>query len=69
MTTTRTPEITAAPATLNFLTAVKRIEALTQEIRREGLSAFEKAETAYAEVQDLRVSLNARIADLRRRNA
>lgn len=69
MTMTRTPEMTAAPATLSFLTAVKRIEALTQEIRREGLSAFEKAETAYAEVQDLRAILNARIADLRRRNA
>ena len=69
MTTTRTPEMTAAPETPSFLAAVKRIEALTQEIRRDGLSAFEKAEAAYAEVQDLRAVLTARIADLRRRNA
>ncbi len=67
MTTTRT-DMTAAPETPSFLSAVRRIEALTQEIRREGLSAFEKAETACAEVQDLRAILNARIADLRRRN-
>ncbi len=53
MTTTRT-DSTAAPETLSFLSAVRRIEALTQEIRREGLGAFEKAEAAHIEVQDLR---------------
>ncbi|MGU3384477.1 hypothetical protein ACLBYG_08215 [Methylobacterium sp. D53M] len=68
MTTIRT-DMTAAPETPSFLWAVKRIEALTQEIRREGLGAFEKAEAAYAEVQELRTMLIARIADLRRRNA
>jgi len=55
--------------TPSFLTAVKRIEALTQEIRKDGLAAFEKAEAAYVEVQELRALLNARIADLRRRAA
>ena len=53
----------------SFLTAVKRIEALTQEIRKDGLAAFEKVEAAYAEVQELRAILNARITDLRRRTA
>jgi len=52
-----------------FLTAVKRIETLTQEIRKDGLAAFERAEAAYVEVQELRAVLNARIADLRRRTA
>jgi len=33
------------------------------------LAAFEKAEAAYVEVQELRAVLNARIADLRRRSA
>ena len=55
--------------TSSFLTAVKRIEALTQEIRKDGLAAFERAEAAYFEVQELRAVLNARIADLRRRTA
>lgn len=58
-----------SPETLSFLAAVKRIEALTQEIRRDGLSAFEKAEAAYTEVQQLRAVLNARISELRRRSA
>ncbi|GJE69275.1 hypothetical protein [Methylorubrum podarium] len=57
-----------SPETPSFLAAVKRIEALTQEIRRDGLSAFEKAEAAYAEVQELRAVLNARISELRRRS-
>lgn len=69
MTTIRTPAITTARETPSFLAAVRRIEALTQEIRREGLAAFEKAEAAYAEVQDLRTVLNTRIADLRRRSS
>lgn len=56
------------PETPSFLTAVKRIETLTQEIRRDGLSAFEKAEAAYTEVQELRAILNARISELRRRS-
>lgn len=68
MTRIRTPEMIASPETQSFLGAVKRIEALTQEIRREGLDAFEKAETAYAEVQALRAVLIARIAVLRRRH-
>ncbi|MGU3421183.1 hypothetical protein [Methylobacterium sp. D54C] len=68
MTTTRT-DMTAAPETPSFLSAVRRIEALTQEIRREGLGAFEKAEAAYTEVEHLRAVLTARIADLRRRSA
>ncbi len=63
MTKTRSSE------TPSFLTAVRRIEALTQEIQKDGLSAFEKAEAAYVEVQELRAVLNARIADLRRRSA
>jgi hypothetical protein len=63
MTQTRTPE------TPTFLTAVRRIEALTQEIQKGGLAAFEKAEAAYVEVQELRAVLNARISDLRRRAA
>ena len=58
-----------SPETPSFLAAVKRIEALTQEIRRDGLSAFEKAEAAYTEVQELRAVLNARISELRRRSA
>lgn len=57
------------PETPSFLAAVKRIESLTQEIRRDGLAAFEKAEAAYAEVQELRAVLNARIFELRRRSA
>lgn len=61
--------MTHSPETPSFLAAVKRIEALTQEIRRGELSAFEKAEAAYAEVQELRAVLNARIAELRRRSA
>ncbi|MFG5119577.1 hypothetical protein [Methylorubrum sp. SB2] len=58
-----------SPETLSFLAAVKRIEALTQEIRRDGLAAFEKAEAAYTEVQELRAVLNERIYELRRRSA
>ncbi len=69
MTMTHTPAITTARETPSFLAAVRRIEALTQEIRRDGLAAFEKAEAAYAEVQDLRAVLTARIADLRRRGS
>jgi hypothetical protein len=61
--------MTHPPETPSFLAAVKRIEALTQEIRRDGLSAFEKAEAAYAEVQELRAILNTRISELRRRSA
>ncbi|ACB78507.1 hypothetical protein Mpop_0326 [Methylorubrum populi BJ001] len=61
--------MTHPPETPSFLAAVKRIEALTQEIRRDGLSAFEKAEAAYTEVQELRAVLNARISELRRRSA
>ncbi|KQO89507.1 hypothetical protein ASF36_23100 [Methylobacterium sp. Leaf90] len=61
--------MTAAHETRSFLSAVRRIEALTQEIRREGLGAFEKAEAAYTEVEHLRAVLTTRIADLRRRNA
>lgn len=68
MTTTRT-DMTAAPETPSFRSAVRRIEALTQEIRRGGLGAFEKAEAAYTEVEHLRAVLTARIADLRRRSA
>jgi hypothetical protein len=52
---------------LTFLEAVRRIEAHTQEIRREGLAGFERAEAAYAEVRELRAVLQARLADLRRR--
>lgn len=75
MTKIGTPEMTVSPAmtvsaeTPSFLAAVRRIEALTQEIRRDGLAAFEKAEAACAEVQDLRTVLHTRIADLRRRSA
>ncbi|GJD33206.1 hypothetical protein [Methylobacterium aerolatum] len=58
--TTKTP---------SFLMAVKRIEALTQEIRKDGLAAFEKAEAAYGEIQELRTVLHDRIASLRRRTA
>ncbi|GJE69200.1 hypothetical protein [Methylorubrum podarium] len=61
--------MTHSPESLSFLAAVKRIEALTQEIRRDGLAAFEKAEAAYTEVQELRAVLNARISELRRRSA
>ena len=61
--------MTHPPETPSFLAAIKRIEALTQEIRRDGLSAFEKAEAAYTEVQELRAVLNARISELRRRSA
>lgn len=57
------------PETPSFLTAVKRIEALTQEIRKDGLAAFEKAEAAYVEIQELRAVLNNRISLLRRRAA
>lgn len=57
------------PETPSFLAAVKRIEALTHEIRRDGLASFEKAEAAYTEVQELRAVLNARISELRRRSA
>lgn len=57
------------PETPSFLAAVKRIESLTQEIRRDGLASFEKAEAAYTEVQKLRDVLNARISELRRRSA
>jgi hypothetical protein len=55
--------------TPSFLMAVKRIEALTQEIRKDGLAAFEKAEAAYVEIQELRAVLNDRISLLRRRTA
>ncbi|GEL44853.1 hypothetical protein MEX01_54440 [Methylorubrum extorquens] len=61
--------MTHSPETPSFLAAVKRIETLSQEIRRDGLAAFEKAEAAYAEVQQLRATLNARISGLRRRGA
>ncbi|MDV2984207.1 UNVERIFIED_CONTAM: hypothetical protein Q9R58_07825 [Methylobacteriaceae bacterium AG10] len=57
------------PETPSFLAAVKRIEALTHEIRRDGLAAFEKVEAAYTEVQELRAVLNATISELRRRSA
>ncbi|MEL6059432.1 hypothetical protein [Methylobacterium sp. DCY52] len=50
-----------------YLEAVKRIETLTSEIRRDGLSAFERTEAAYAEVQELRAVLNARLSALRHR--
>ena len=60
---------TRSPETPSFLSAVRRIEALTQEIQKDGLAAFEKAEAAYVEVQELRAVLNARISDLRRRAA
>jgi hypothetical protein len=63
MTESQTPE------TPSFLMAVKRIEALTQEIRKDGLAAFEKAEAAYVEIQELRGILYDRIASLRRRTA
>lgn len=63
MTESQTPETTS------FLIAVKRIEALTQEIRNDGLAAFEKAEAAYVEIQELRGILHDRIASLRRRTA
>jgi hypothetical protein len=56
------------PETPSFLAAIKRIEALTHEIRRDGLASFEKAEAAYTEVQELRAVLNARISELRRRS-
>ena len=56
------------PETPSFLAAVKRIEALTHEIRRDGLASFEKAEAAYTEVEELRAVLNARISELRRRS-
>lgn len=69
MTMTHAPEITTARETPSFLAAVRRIEALTHEIRRDGLAAFEKAEAACAEVQELRAVLTARIADLRRRSS
>ncbi|MGW5957379.1 hypothetical protein [Methylorubrum thiocyanatum] len=55
-----------SPETPSFRATVKRIEALTQEIRREELAAFKKAEAAYAEVQELRAVLNARLTKLRR---
>lgn len=55
------------PAPPSYLEAVRRIEALTHEIRRDGLSAFERAEAAYTEVQDLRALLNARLSALRHR--
>ncbi len=55
-----------SPETPSFRATIKRIEALTQEIRREELAAFEKAEAAYAEVQELRAVLNARLTELRR---
>ena len=57
------------PETPSFLMAVKRIEALTQEIRKDGLAAFEQAEAAYVEIQELRTVLNNRITSLRRRAA
>ncbi|GAA0278833.1 hypothetical protein LNAOJCKE_2281 [Methylorubrum aminovorans] len=57
------------PETPSFLAAVKRIEALTHEIRRDGLASFEKVEAAYTEVQELRAILNARISELRGRSA
>ncbi len=58
-----------SPQTPSFLAAVRRIESLTQEIRRDGLASFEKVEDAYTEVQELRAILNARISELRRRSA
>lgn len=59
------PEKPASPPT--YLEAVRRIETLTSEIRRDGLSAFERIEAAYAEVQELRAVLNARLSALRHR--
>lgn len=53
MPTTHT-DMAGSQETPSFVSAVRRIEALTQEMRREGLGAFEKAEAAYAEVQTLR---------------
>ncbi|MFD6320796.1 hypothetical protein E8E01_18675 [Methylorubrum populi] len=55
-----------SPETPSFPATVKRIEALTQGIRREELAAFKKAEAASAEVQELRAVLNARLTELRR---
>lgn len=57
----------AQPCSLSYLDAVRRIEALTHEIRRDGLAAFEKAENAYTEIQELRAVLNARLSALRHR--
>ncbi|MGU3661570.1 hypothetical protein [Methylobacterium fujisawaense] len=59
------PEKPVLPPT--YLEAVRRIETLTSEIRRDGLSAFERTEAAYAEVQELRAVLNARLLALRHR--
>lgn len=50
--------------TPSFLAAVKRIEHLTEEIRRDGLAGFERAQAAYTEIQQLRLVLDARIRQL-----
>lgn len=55
------------PSPSSYLEAVRRIEVLTHEIRRDGLAAFERAEAAYTEVQELRALLHARLAALRHR--
>ena len=62
---TSVPEKPAS--SLSYLETVRRIETLTSEIRRDGLSAFERTEAAYAEVQELRAVLNARLSALRHR--
>lgn len=62
-----TPASDTQPSPQTFLEAVRRIEGLTHEIRRDGLAALEKAESAYAEVQELRAVLNARLSALRYR--
>ena len=62
-----TPTPDAQLSAPSFLEAVRRIEALTHEIRRDGLAAFEKAESGYTEVQTLRAMLNARLSSLRHR--
>ncbi|MCJ2136994.1 hypothetical protein MKK69_23585 [Methylobacterium sp. J-026] len=47
-----------------FLAAVRRIEQLTEEIRRDGLAGFERAQSAYTEIRELRLVLDARIREL-----
>lgn len=51
-----------------FISAIRRIERLTEEIRRDGLAGFERAQAAYAEIQDLRIDLDARIKALAERH-
>ena len=61
------PSPPSPPSPPSYLEAVKRIEALTHEIRRDGLASFERAEAAYTEVQELRAVLHARLSALRHR--